>query len=93
MWSKPRDSFNEEALLIKAEPALEEALIMHVEAPALIAHITCDRAPLNAIRFTAPKDYAHAIDAPPTFVSGSKLVVKNTTCWVFKIKFKNSECE
>ena len=66
MWSKPRDSSNEQALLMQAEPALEEALIMHVEAPALIAHITPDRAPLNAIRFTAPKDYANVIDPERT---------------------------
>ena len=40
---KPRDSFNEAALLMQAEPAFEEAFIMHVEAAALIANITSDR--------------------------------------------------
>jgi hypothetical protein len=30
----------EKALLMQAEPALEEALIMHVEAAALIANCT-----------------------------------------------------
>jgi hypothetical protein len=39
---------------------------MHVEAAALITHITSDRAPLHAIRFTAPNDYAHDIDPERT---------------------------
>ncbi len=39
-WSKPRDSSTEEALYMVDEPRLEEALIVHVEAAALIAHIT-----------------------------------------------------
>ena len=59
-WSKPRDSSTEEALYMVDEPSLEEALIVHVEAAALIAHITNDRSPLNATHFTTPKDYAHA---------------------------------
>ena len=48
------------------EPILEEALIVHVEAAALIAHITNDRSPLNATQFTTPKDYAHAVDPERT---------------------------
>ena len=48
------------------EPSLEEALIVHVEAAALIAHITNDRSPLNATHFTTPKDYAHAVDPERT---------------------------
>ena len=44
----------------------EEALIMHVEAAALIAHITTDQAPLHATQFTTPKDYNHAIDPERT---------------------------
>ena len=39
---------------------------MHVEAAALIAHITTDRAPLNATQFTTPSDHAHAIDPERT---------------------------
>jgi hypothetical protein len=65
-WSKPRDSSNEEALNMLDESNLEEALIVHVEAAALIAHITTDRAPLNATQFTTPSDYAHAIDPERT---------------------------
>jgi hypothetical protein len=48
------------------ESNLEEALLVHVEAAALIAHITTDRAPLNATHFTTPSDYAHAIDPERT---------------------------
>ena len=48
------------------EAILEEALIVHVEAAALIAHITNDRSPLNATQFTTPKDYAHAVDPERT---------------------------
>ena len=48
------------------EPILEEALMVHVEAAALIAHITNDRSPLNATQFTTPKDYAHAVDPERT---------------------------
>ena len=55
-WSKPRDSSNEEALNMLDESNLEEALIVHVEAAALIAHITTDRAPLNATQFTTPSE-------------------------------------
>ena len=40
------------------EPILEEALIVHVEAAALIAHITNDRSPLNVMQFIILKDYA-----------------------------------
>ena len=65
-WSKPRDSSNEEALNMLDESNLEEALLVHVEAAALIAHITTDRAPLNATHFTTPSDYAHAIDPERT---------------------------
>ena len=65
-WSKPRDSSIEEALNMVDEPILEEALIVHVEAAALIAHITNDRSPLNATQFTTPKDYAHAVDPERT---------------------------
>ncbi len=48
MPQKFRDSSYEETLLVQAEPALEEALIVNVEAVALIAHITSDCDPLNA---------------------------------------------
>jgi hypothetical protein len=48
---------------MQGEPVLEEALIVHVEAAALIVHITTDRAPLNATQFITPKDYAHAVDS------------------------------
>jgi hypothetical protein len=48
------------------ESNLEEALLVHVEAAALIAHNTTDRAPLNATQFTTPSDYAHAIDPERT---------------------------
>ena len=48
------------------EPSLEEALIVHVEAAALIEHITNDRSPLNVTHFTTPKDYAHAVDPERT---------------------------
>ena len=65
-WSKPRDSSTEEALNMVDEPILEEALIVHVEAAALIAHITNDRSPLNATQFTTPKDYADAVDPERT---------------------------
>jgi hypothetical protein len=65
-WAKPRDSSTEEALYMVDEPSLEEALIVHVEAAALIAHITNDRSPLNATHFTTPKDYAHAVDPERT---------------------------
>jgi hypothetical protein len=51
---------------MQGEPVLEEALIVHVEAAALIVHITTDRAPLNATQFTTPKDYAHAVDSDRT---------------------------
>ena len=94
--SKPGDSSNKEALLLcirycsdkhshllmQGEPALEWALILHVDAAALHAHITTDRAPRNATQFATPEDSAHAEtpNAPLMFVSGSKLPVKNTTC-------------
>ena len=63
---KPRDSSTEEALNMVDEPILEEVLIVHVEAAALIAHITNDWSPLNATQFTTPKDYAHAVDPERT---------------------------
>ena len=45
-----------------ATSVLEDSLFVHVEAAALIAHITSNSAPFNATQFTCPKDYAHAID-------------------------------
>ena len=51
---------------MQGEPVLEEASIVDVEAAALIAQITTDRAPLNATQFTTPKDYAHAVDPERT---------------------------
>ncbi len=51
---------------MQGEPVLEEALIVHVEAAALIAHITIDRAPLNVTQFTTPADYAHDVDPEGT---------------------------
>ena len=39
---------------------------MHVEAAALIAHITTDRAPLHSTSFTTPKDFNHATDPTRT---------------------------
>jgi hypothetical protein len=61
-WSKPRQSSDEEALVMSGESVLEDTLFVHVEAAALIAHITSNSAPSNATQFTCPKDYAHAID-------------------------------
>ncbi len=58
----PRQFFNEEALIMSGELVLEDTLFVHVEAAALIAHITSNSAPSNATQFTCPKDYAHAID-------------------------------
>jgi len=49
-----------------AEETVNEELIMHVEAAALIAHITNDRAPINSTAFTTPKDYFHAVDPERT---------------------------
>jgi hypothetical protein len=65
-WSKLRDSSNEEALNMLDESNLEEALLVHVEAAAPIAHITTDRAALNATQFTTPSNYAHAVDPERT---------------------------
>ena len=39
---------------------------MHVEAAALIAHITTDRAPLQSTSFTTPKDFFHETDPERT---------------------------
>jgi hypothetical protein len=61
-WSKPRQSSHEQALVMSGESVLEDTLFVHVEAAALIAHITSNSAPFNATQFTCPKDYAHAID-------------------------------
>jgi hypothetical protein len=61
-WSKPRQSSHEEALVMSGESVLEDKPFVHVEAAALIAHITSNSAPSNATQFTCPKDYAHAID-------------------------------
>ena len=65
-WSKPRQSSDEEALVMSGELVLEDTLLVHVEAAALIAHITSNSAPSNAKQFTCPKDYAHAIDPERT---------------------------
>jgi hypothetical protein len=65
-WSKPRQSSDEEALVMSGELVLEDTLLVHVEAAALIAHITSNSAPSNATQFTCPKDYAHAIDPERT---------------------------
>jgi hypothetical protein len=40
--------------------------VTYVEAVALIAHLTNDRAPPNSTKFTTPKDYFHAIDPERT---------------------------
>lgn len=56
----PKSWSNSQAHL--AEETVNEDLIMHVEAAALIAHITTDRAPINSTSFTTPKDYFHAVD-------------------------------
>jgi hypothetical protein len=61
-WSKPRQSSDQEDLVMSGESVLEDILFVHVEAAALIAHITSNSAPSNATQFTCPKDYAHAID-------------------------------
>jgi hypothetical protein len=61
-WSKPRQSSDEEALVMSGESVLEDTSFVHVEAAALIAHITSNSASSNATQFTCPKDYAHAID-------------------------------
>ena len=51
---------------MSGELVLEDTLFVHVEAAALIAHITSNSAPFNATQFTCPKDYAHAIDPERT---------------------------
>ena len=51
---------------MSGESVLEDTLFVHVEAAALIAHITSNSAPSNAKQFTCPKDYAHAIDPERT---------------------------
>jgi hypothetical protein len=65
-WSKPRQSSNEEALIMSGDSVLEDTLIVHVAATALIAHITSNSAPPNATQLTCPKDYADAIDPERT---------------------------
>ena len=57
-WSNPQAHL--------AEETVNEDLIMHVEAAALIAHITTDRAPLHSTSFTTPKDFNHATDPTRT---------------------------
>jgi hypothetical protein len=44
-WSKPRQSSDQEALVMSGESVLEDTLFVHVEAAALIAHITSNSAP------------------------------------------------
>jgi hypothetical protein len=61
-WSKPRQSSDEEALVMSGESVSEDTFLVQVEAAALIAHITSNSAPSNATQFTCHKDYAHAID-------------------------------
>jgi hypothetical protein len=63
-WSKPRQSSNEEDLIMSGESVWEDTLFVYVEAAALIAHITSN--PSNATQFTCPKDYAHGIDPERT---------------------------
>ena len=48
------------------ESVFQDTPMVHVEAAALIAHITSNSAPPNATQFTCPKDYAHAIDPERT---------------------------
>jgi hypothetical protein len=51
---------------MSGESVLEDTLFVHVEAAALIAHITSNSAPSSATQSTCPKDYAHAIDPERT---------------------------
>ena len=60
-WSNPQAHYAH----IAVEP-INEPLIMHVEAAALIAHLTTDRAPIDSTQFTTPKDYYHAVDPKRT---------------------------
>ena len=53
-WSNPQAHL--------AEETVNEDLIMHVEAAALIAH----RAPLHSTSFTTPKDFFHTTDPERT---------------------------
>jgi hypothetical protein len=75
---------------MQGEIVLEEALIVHVEAAALIAHITTNCAPLNATQCTTPKYYANAVDPECTpdfrlwFQATRKeydLLAKTMGCW------------
>ena len=61
-WSKPRQFANEEALIMSGESVLGNTLFVHVEAAALIAHITSNGTPSNATQFTCPKEYAYDRD-------------------------------
>jgi hypothetical protein len=70
-WSKPRQSSNEEVLIMSGAPVLEDTLFVHVEAAALIAHITSNNASANTTQFTFPKDCAHAIDPEHNWGMGS----------------------
>ena len=70
-WSKPRQFANEEALIMSGESVLGNTLFVHVEAAALIAHITSNNASANTTQFTFPKDCAHAIDPEHNWGMGS----------------------
>ena len=54
-WSTPRQSSNEQALIMSGESVLKDMLIVHVEAAALLAQITSNGAPPNATQLTCPK--------------------------------------
>ena len=75
---------------MSGELVLEDTLLVHVEAAALIAHITSNSAPSNATQFTCPKDYAHAIDPESSpdyrlWLEGTRkeyeLLDKTMGCW------------
>jgi hypothetical protein len=52
---------------MSGESVLEDTLFVHVEAAALIAHITSNSsAPSNATQFPCPKNYSHVIDLERT---------------------------
>ena len=57
-WNGPQALF--------ADIPVNEDLVTYVEAAALIAHLTNDRAPINSTKFTTPKDYFHAVDPDRT---------------------------
>ena len=70
---------------MSGESVLEDTLFVHVEAAALIAHITSNSAPSNATQFTCPKDYAHAIDPERLWLEDTRkeyeLLDKTMGCW------------